>query len=477
MSDFPNESLRLKESIKARKLIVYELNEVSNETILRYCQERPESFLSRFIQNSVYTPTISHDGGELHPWSTWPTVHRGVTNEAHGINYINQDLSSPNKHYPTIWSEVLSKGLTIGIWGSLQSYPPLRGPGVKFYVPDTFSPDPITLPKRLEHLQGINIYATKMGHGNSDLIGSREVRERLLRSICTSILNNTFSKGSLFSSARQITREMGNAAWNYNRPTLQAKINFNAYYKYLTATKPDFSTFFTNHVASLQHRLWAYFHGQEGNVQERRAYSKIFKAGMDETSREIGLLMKTSARHGYDIAMVSSMSQAPIKERCCSLSIIFKDIGKFRQFFHLPPTLIARSSMFPDFAFSVEEEYKAKCQEVFLSLTDKSGRSLFTLKRTEPSLDQRCTFFLSQNGDLDISDGYLFSSGTRIRVGDIGLKVAQRLPGTAYHAPEGVLYWYSNNYRNSSLASKSEQPLPTDQIKQLMTSHLLHISL
>ena len=31
--------------------------------------------------------------GELHPWSTWPTVHRGVTNETHRINFINQDLS------------------------------------------------------------------------------------------------------------------------------------------------------------------------------------------------------------------------------------------------------------------------------------------------------------------------------------------------------------------------------------------------
>ena len=32
------------------------------------------------------------DEGELHPWSTWPTVHRGVNNNLHKIRFINQDL-------------------------------------------------------------------------------------------------------------------------------------------------------------------------------------------------------------------------------------------------------------------------------------------------------------------------------------------------------------------------------------------------
>ena len=40
----------------------------------------------------VFIETITEDIGELHPWSSWPTVHRGVDSSKHKIKFINQNL-------------------------------------------------------------------------------------------------------------------------------------------------------------------------------------------------------------------------------------------------------------------------------------------------------------------------------------------------------------------------------------------------
>ena len=49
---------------------------------------------------------FTEDDGELHPWSTWPTVLRGVNNNIHNIRFINQDLRC-SKFYKPIW-EILA---------------------------------------------------------------------------------------------------------------------------------------------------------------------------------------------------------------------------------------------------------------------------------------------------------------------------------------------------------------------------------
>ena len=80
--------------IKAsKKLILYELNEVPLKLLELYSKIRPLSNISYLLHQGNILQTKTNDIGELHPWSTWPTVHRGVTNEKHNINFINQDLT------------------------------------------------------------------------------------------------------------------------------------------------------------------------------------------------------------------------------------------------------------------------------------------------------------------------------------------------------------------------------------------------
>ena len=84
------------------KIILYELNEVSWKVVNFYLSKRKDTYLEKLIKSSHKFTSMTYDSGELHPWSTWPTVHRGVSNDSHNIRFINQDLSYSNQ-YPPIW--------------------------------------------------------------------------------------------------------------------------------------------------------------------------------------------------------------------------------------------------------------------------------------------------------------------------------------------------------------------------------------
>ena len=134
-------------------------------------------------------------------------------------------------------------------------------------------------------------------------------------------------------------------------------------------SKPDFTIFY-NHIASLQHRLWAYVHDKEG-TQRAVDYRKIFKAGMDEISREIGQLMRASKKYNYDIVLISSMSQDAIKERCCC--VLPSRISTDLKIFLYQPSYPYNQAC-SDFSFSVADGYKEKYINIFLSLTDGIGK-------------------------------------------------------------------------------------------------------
>ena len=138
------------------KLLIYELNELPTKLLNFYIGIKPNSNLSKIIKNGAYIKTLTTDKGELHPWTTWPTFYRGVDNTLHGITSLNQNIEC-EKEYPPIWKFLIKNNISIGIFGSLQSYPPLSCGKVKFYLPDTFSPDCDAIPEELSQFQSFKL--------------------------------------------------------------------------------------------------------------------------------------------------------------------------------------------------------------------------------------------------------------------------------------------------------------------------------
>ena len=140
------------------KVILFELNEVPYKVIHHFCKLYPESNLAKVLKKGRKYETYAEDQGHLSPWITWPTVHRGVTNEKHFISDFGQDLDEQEKEYPAIWNMLAKNGVKVGLFGSLHTYPvPEHIENFSFYVPDTFAAGSECFPKKLETFQKFNL--------------------------------------------------------------------------------------------------------------------------------------------------------------------------------------------------------------------------------------------------------------------------------------------------------------------------------
>ena len=141
----------LKLNKESTRIICYELNEIPESIIRFYIKKYPHSNFSKLLNSSSFFKTNVSEKRHLHPWSVWPTVHRVVASSIHKINFINQDKKSANI-FPPIWEYLAKKDITVGVHGSLQSYPPFLNKNIKFFLPDTFAPEPSAHPLYLKKI-------------------------------------------------------------------------------------------------------------------------------------------------------------------------------------------------------------------------------------------------------------------------------------------------------------------------------------
>ena len=144
---------------------------------------RPESALAALLDTGTHVITHAADSGTLSPWITWPTLHRGVSNELHCISDFGEDLSEIDQEYPPIWQLLGSQGVRVGMFGSLHTYPlPTNVTEYAFYVPDTFAAGPETFPEDIQCFQNFNLMMVDgSGRNVSSSIPIKPALELVLR--------------------------------------------------------------------------------------------------------------------------------------------------------------------------------------------------------------------------------------------------------------------------------------------------------
>src|SRR5262245_23726334 len=106
-----------------RKIVLYELNEVPWRVCDQVAASRPPAPLARLLPVMGRLGTFAEDRAAVSPGITWPTLHGGVTDERHGILSFGQDLTAVDREYPPIWELLARVGVSVGVCGSLHTYP------------------------------------------------------------------------------------------------------------------------------------------------------------------------------------------------------------------------------------------------------------------------------------------------------------------------------------------------------------------
>ena len=442
-----------------KKLLIYELNEVPKRLIDEYIKLKPNSTFAKLNKNNLIE-TFTEDEGELHPWTTWPTFYRGVSNKDHKIKFINQNLSYAKK-YPSVWEILYKKNVSVGIFGSLQSYPPISDKNILFYLPDTFAPDASAYPEELSIFQDFNLSLVGNNKAQAGGITLKDIK-KLFRCYLKSILK----KRTLGKIIFHLIKEIINPNYKIRRSLLQPILSFEPFLEQLKYKKPDFVTFFTNHVAGVMHRYWFDFFPMDFKTPPRKKdlfrKNTLIKA-LDIADYQISKLLEFADANSYQLWIASSMGQSSIERGEYIKELNIKYFSKLIDKLDLKKdNYESLPAMHPDFNIACKNEQAIiDLKKALEDLTDSKGKQIIYF-RYQP-VDLTVNLIL-KNSELIDKDKLLLFKKKKDTLKNFGLELIERDIGTGYHIPDGILYTYPNKLKNY----KFEKYLNTKYIAPLI---------
>ena len=454
------------------KIIFLELNEVPNKIFI-------ESFSKHNYKNSLkdfdFHQTISKDRGHLSPWTTWATLHRGITDKIHGITDINQDVRKLDASYPTIMSSLADRGLKVGVFGSMHSASVPKDSYSKycFFVPEPFAIDNHCNPKSINDLQRLNLILSKQ---SARTISSKMPKIKLTLKAILSYLKHCYKLNGGISAIKQLIIEIFSPWKKVRRRNIQPLILFDVFMDLLHKNNPDFSNFFTNHVASNMHRFWeAKFPKDYSSQISSDKWIKRYKNEIDNAMKETSYLVNelinyVDKQKDYQLWILSSMGQSAVD-----------GYSKQKSFWHI----ININSFFSSICESnVELEeltqmipcYSIKSdRETINFICDKLNSIETNVEIKLRSKTDKSMAFEFHSSDLD--SVWFKKKGSSSYLNILGLKkidIGEETGSSAYHIPDGILYRYGSNVKKIEKSYLDENDkLPTNKIKSIVEKTLL----
>ncbi|QSE98438.1 hypothetical protein [Fulvivirga lutea] len=432
------------------KIILFELNEVPFKVIDYFVRKYPNSTLAQILPISKQFETVTDDQGHLHPWSTWPTLHRGVDNSVHKIKDFGEDLSELNKKYPPVWQILQENSIKTGVCGSLHSYPlPTNAKEYDFYIPDPFAWGSETHPKEIQPFQEFNLAMVK---GSARNVNSGFDKKAALK-LGTNLSTIGVRAKTVSAIAKQLVDEKLSSWKVVRRRSFQSIMAFDVFLKQLKKHKPQFSTFFSNHVAATMHRYWAATFPEDYEEyllsdEWKNRYSKEIDYAMhkfDGFLSDVVDFVKSNPE--YKLIIASSMGQESTLAMEQKSELLAKNFDLFLNklgFTNEDYSILP--AMHPQYNASFKNDSKRSELIEILKQFDIKG----------DKIESR----IKENGFISIDLGHrnLEENDVKFKEEIINLKdyglvnepIQDEASGTAYHIPQGILIVFDPTNRDKA---------------------------
>jgi hypothetical protein len=424
--------------VEGERIILFELNEVPFRVLDFYCRKHPNSALNQVLSGGRQFQTYIEAKQELSPWRTWPTVHRGVPDWVHQITNFGEDLTAVDATYPPIWELLRKASVQTGVFNSLHTYPvPEHVNDYCYFVPDPFAPKATTHPEELSPFQDFVLKLSRRSGRNVE----RGIPWRAAQKLVASLPSLGLQRESLVGVASQLVSERLNPSRVVRRRTFQAVLAFDVFMRQLREARPQFTTFFTNHVASAMHRYWAATFPQdydhfEYSAQWVNTYGGEIEFAMDWLDKMLARVLKFM-RHNRDYVLwvTSSMGQDATVALAQETQLYLTDVDAFMRrlgfaagdFERLPAMLPQVNIQVPIEKVAALEAHLAQLHIGDQKLSFRSGRGVHSLDFGHSNLRAdtvvRLANFAGKFADFGLTN----------------VEIQEKSGTNAYHVPQGCL--------------------------------------
>jgi len=446
--------------MQQRNVILFELNEVPLRILDEFVRWKPQSMVAQKLPFCKVYETISEDCIRLSPWVTWPSLYRGVNDEKHLIEHFGQDLSEVDEQYPPMWRLLVRQGVKVGVFGTLHTYPiPKDVWKYSFYVPDTFAAGKECFPSYIEPFQDFNLSMARNSPRN--VAGGVQWGKAL--SMLRSLPDLGIRTNTIASLAGQLAIEQVQDWKKIRRRTYQPMIAFDIFMNQLERSRPQFSTFFTNHVASSMHRYWAAAFPDDYNPSEHQfdqawrvrygAEIAFTMSKFDEMFSRLTSFVENNPQ--WLLLVATSMGQNATTAKPLETQLYITNLKKFMTAAGLEESSWSqRPAMAPRVSVFVQPH----CQE--------------TLRRSLSSMHvngQPVEWHEKNLGFFNIRFGHenLYENNTEIKIngknftlqemGMENVEIQDKSNTTAYHIPSGSLLIYDPSETNAGEGARRPQ--------------------
>lgn len=427
----------------ARRVLLYELNEVPWEIIDLFVAARPRSNLARLLEDSDQLTSTDADPVDLLPWRTWPTLHYSSYTDDHGSFDQGQDPATFSG--TPLWEAADRAGRRVGVFAPLQSWPaqPLRSGG--FYVPDTFARTPETIPPSLERFQAFNLRMTS----DNAFAADSQLRVADLAKVGIDAVTKGLTAWSIVQATRHLVRERRDHRYMAGRPAVQGLPCFDIFWRLHRRHRPDLSIFFTNHVASMMHRFWGDWvpgYAAEHDYAADPVYRTFIPQAMDYVDHHIGRMRRWADAHPDAlIVLASSMGQGSIPYHDMVATYVIDDTAKLVHSLGLHDGEVGLA-MYPRLTVQFPTPTAAEAAVSAIRSVRAGDTLLFgdiRLVGTTLSCEIDPQFDISDLAEAASWAPFAGQARTGT-IGDLGISVRSRPGGgnTAQHTPEGMLIAY-----------------------------------
>lgn len=241
----------------------------------------------------------------LEPWIQWYSIHTGLPFSQHQVFHLSD---GPRAGHPDIWSLLHNAGKSV--WNCSSMNAKQFAYAGSAYLPDPWCTSESPYPKELGVFHRFVGHQVREYSNSNKSLGLRGVLDFLVFMVRHGLRLTT-----VVAVLKQYLSEFNSkGATRWQRVALQDRFLFDVFASYFKDLKPDFSTFFANSTAHLQHSYWRHMEPEKFTVKPSQAelqnYQGAIKFGYQQMDRLLGELMNLA---GADTRVVfaTALSQQP----------------------------------------------------------------------------------------------------------------------------------------------------------------------